>query len=280
MPTVEPKWGSAQEVQQGLEAGRLYRDGGVVREAQTGRVVRVSRQADVERDTLAECVRPLVPLVLHEALEARVLRIEAPLRTMAREIIHLSQQVRPADAARNGVLMGQVVSTLQLMKMHLVAGEAERATALWTELYRGVLQLFMVAEELLAQSDMMQRHLALWLGYSRVCWGAGVLTVDLLIQQGYAGYADMVAAQLVERAEAFRRHLQELLSRFSSWTWLSLDHREALQELREVKRRLSARQDALAQGFFDELRALGEKAPEAAALPGAPEAGGQQSLAG
>ena len=74
MPVNEAKWGIAQDVQQGIEAGQLYLEGGVIRDSKTGRIVQLLREARAEQDTLAECLRPLVPLVLSEALDSRVSR--------------------------------------------------------------------------------------------------------------------------------------------------------------------------------------------------------------
>jgi hypothetical protein len=280
MPAIKPKSGIPFEVQQGIESGRLFPDGGVIRDGKTRRIVLMLREASTEQDTLAECVRLLVPLVLHAAWDSRVPRVEAQLRVLAREIIQLSSQVRVAGAKFDGLLLGQILSTLQLMKMHLIVGEEQRAAGLWTEMYRDVAQLFAASEALLAQSDVMQKHVALWTAYSRVCWGAGVITLDLLIQQGHAGYAGMVARQLAERAEAFEQQLEELLSRPSCVDWLSLEHAEVLQEVREVKRRLLARRDALAQGLFAAVHALGEESPEAEAPYDAPALAPVHSPAG
>jgi len=280
MPVIEPKLGIPPEIQQGIEAGRLYRDGGVVREGKTGRIVKLLQDVGTEQDTLAECLRPLVPLVLHAAVDSRLLRIEAQLRALAREVVHLSTQVRVADAKLDGLLMGQVLSTLQLVKLHLAVGETERAASLWPELYRDVVQLFTASESLLMQSDLMQRHLAVWRAYTHTCWGAGVLTLDLLIQQGQAGYANIVAHQLAERAESFERQLHQLLARHASSFWISMEHRQALLELREVMRRLLARRDALAQGLFNEVRALGAASPEASAVRDAPVSSAVHAPAG
>lgn len=255
MPVNEAKWGIAQDVQQGIEAGRLYLEGGVIRDSKTGRIVQLMREARAEQDTLAECLRPLVPLVLSDALDSRVSRAEAQLRALAREIIQQSAQVRVIDAPLDMMLLGQLLSTVQLVKMHLAMGEAERATCLWTELYRSAVQVFSATESLLVHGDVLRKQMGVWTAYSRLGWGAGVLTLDLLIRQGYASYADMVAGQLVERAETFRRRLDELLSRPSFSSGLSVEPREVLEELCEVKRRLAARRDALAQGFFAQLHA-------------------------
>ncbi|KFE68061.1 hypothetical protein [Hyalangium minutum] len=258
MPVMEAKWGIAQEVQQGIEAGQLYLEGGVIRDGKTGRIIQLIREARVDQDTLAECLRPLVPLVLHEALDSRMLSAESQLRALSQEIVQRSVQ-RPVTAAPlDMLLLGQLLSAVQLVKMHFAAREAERATGLWTELYRSVVQLIAVAEALLSQSDVMRKQVGLWTAYTRLCWGAGVLTLDLVIRRGYASYADMVSGQLVEKAETFERRLDELFSRPSSLSWLSMEHREALQELREVKRRLLARRDALANGFFGQLRSYRE----------------------
>lgn len=253
MPVIEAKWGIAEEVQQSLEAGLLYLEGGVIRDSKTGRIVQLIREARPEQDTLAECVRPLVPLVLQEPVELRMLNAEAQLRALAREIVQRSTQVQVADAPLDMMLLGQLLSTVQLVKMHLATGEVERAAGLWTELYRSVVQLFSATESLLPRTDVIQKHVGVWTAYTRLCWGAGVLTLDLLIRQGYASYADMVVGQLVDKAETLKRHLEEMLSRPSFWDSLSVEHREVLQELREVKRRLMARRDALAQGFFTPL---------------------------
>jgi hypothetical protein len=260
MPVIEAKWGIAEDVQQGIEAGRLYLEGGVIRDSKTGRIVQLLREARADQDTLAECLRPLVPLVLSEAVDSRVLRAEAQLRALVREIVQRSAQVRVVDGPLDMMLLGQLLSTVQLLKMHLAAGELERAASLWTELYRSVVQLLSATEALLSQGGILPKHVGIWTAYTRLCWGAGVLTLDLLIRQGYASYADMVAGHLVEKAELFRRHLDELLSRLSLWSGVSEEHREVLQELHEVKRRLVARKDALAQGFFAPLRAHWEAA--------------------
>lgn len=264
MPVIEAKWGIAEDVQRGVEAGQLYLEGGVIRDSKTGRIVQLVREARAEQDTLAECLRTLVPLGLAEALEPRMLGAEAQLRALAREIVQRSAQVRVAEAPLDMMLLGQLLSTVQLVRMHLATGEAERAAGLWTELYRSVVQLYSFTESLLPRSEVMQKHVGVWTAYTRLCWGAGVLTLDLLIRQGYACYADMVAGQLVEKAETFKRHLEELLSRPSFWDSLSVEHREVLQELHEVKRRLAARRDALAQGFFAQLRAHQQPARRAA----------------
>ena len=133
------------------------------------------------------------------------------------------------DTPLDMMLLGQLLSTVQLVKMHLAMGEAERATCLWTELYRSAIQLFSATESLLAHGDVLRKQMGVWDGVQPPGLGRGRATLDLLIRQGYASYADMVAGHLVERAETFKRRLEELLSRPSFSSGLSVEHREVLR---------------------------------------------------
>jgi hypothetical protein len=253
-----------EQLAEGIRSGRLYLDGGVVRETGTARIAGLLRDADVIEGPFADLLmQSVVPLALQgvtfAALERRLEAVEAELRRLRDAVARVQVAVDRGNAVLDGIALGRLLGTLHACALDLEAGRDERLPAYRAELLVAWHSLELVVRGLARDPDIVRQYPEVVAAYARAAQLAAVAARDLTRRLDGAEAALGLAREVAAAGEALAAEMARLLARPPSLFWLEAPHRRVGRELQIAARRLAGHAETLALASPATLARLGER---------------------
>lgn len=230
-----------------LQAGTAYRDGGIVREFESGRIVAFLQDADAPARELASAnVVPLAVLgISMMAVNHRLKRIEAELRSVRNLLQDVAAGVTFANAKLDGQMFGRLLGALHSCHLDIAAGN-EQKLADYRHTFLEAYHLFRsVVEEVLGNAELLRRFEPVLRRYMQAMFLAGIAARDVSYRLDDAQGAQQLALEIAREASALAETAQKRLSAPSALFWRNNEHVTLALDIRESAARLRSHEEAL-----------------------------------
>lgn len=245
MTALDVTLGLPPEIIDGLGLGTLVRDGGVVREASTGRLVALLRDADVADSPLRGLLESnVVPFALVGISMARLERALARVEDQVRRgFAALSAQVALVDQRVEAAVAGEFLGNFQACALDLESGRVERLPEYRRLMLVSAHQFRLLVRGAVTDVRVLRASPGAVGAAVRAALVAGVAARELTFRLGERdaalGLTDVLARDWGDVHERAR----DALGRPASLFWIEPVHRALERELRESAHRLEAHRE-------------------------------------
>lgn len=241
-----------------LRAGTAYRDGGIVREFESGRIVAFLQDADAPAKELA-CAN-VVPLAVMGismmAVNHRLKRIEAELRSVRNLLEDVAAGVTFANAKLDGQMFGRLLGALHSCHLDISAGNMQKLADYRHTFLEAYHQFRSVVEEVLGNPELLRRFEPVLRRYMQAMFLAGIAARDVSYRLNDVQGAQQLATEIAQQASALAEAAQKKLSAPSALFWRNDEHITLALDVRESAARLRSHEEALRVLPSSEIRRI------------------------
>jgi hypothetical protein len=241
----------SDKVREGLERGLFYRDGGVIRETATGRIVEILRDGQLPHPKMAEILSAsVVPLAVQAVgfaiVVAKLESIRTSLESLSEQVRGLRDDLRAIAARLDARSIGRLIGAIHSCSLELKEGFTARFAEYrqcFLEYYHEFRQL---AELVSGDRDLFRSHPELLLRSHQAMCLSGVAARDLCVRMGQRESALELGEWIHRDSSEIEARVAKLVDSPSSLFWIEREHRQVRAEIRESTARL--------RGHIEQLR--------------------------
>jgi len=250
--------GTTQYATELLEKGLAQREGGIVRNCETGRIIAFLQDVD---GPLVESAQPIaVPLAVlgisMTAVGKRLQAIEQELQQLRAQVEDLAASTELANIKLDGMLLGKLIGDLYACDLDLAAGNRSRCSEYRQVFIQAYYQCKFVATQALESPEVLRRSGPVVHQYLQAMFLAGVAARDLSYRMNDKPGALKVANTLTEDARGIADKTRSKILARSALFWRNRQHLQLVQAADESSARLKSHQESLRELPSTELDKL------------------------
>jgi hypothetical protein len=230
-----------------LQAGTAYRDGGIVRDLESGRIVAFLQDADAPARSLASVnVVPLAVMgISMMAVAQRLRKIEAELRSLQSRIEEVEAELTLVQVKLDAELFGKLLSAIQSCHFDISASHFQKLADyrhVFLETYH---RFRLVVADGINNPELLRRFAPVLRRNVQGMFLAGIAARDVSYRLDDAQGALQLSADISREASVLAEIAQQKLSAPSAVFWRNDEHVAFALEVRESAARLRSHELAL-----------------------------------
>ncbi len=240
----------SDKVRAGLTSGLFYRDGGVIREGATGRIVELLQDGHLPDPKMAELLSAsVVPLAVQAVgfaiVVSKLESIRASLESVLEEVRGLRDDMRAVAAQLDAQSIGRLLGAMHSCALELKEGSTARLAEYrqcFLEYYH---QFRRLAELVSGDPRLLRSHPELLLRSHQAMSLSGVAARDLCVRMGQRESALELGETIHRQSSEIEARVSKQLGAPSSLFWVEKEHRQGQAEVRESTARLGGHVEQL-----------------------------------
>ena len=255
MDTINVCLGLKEEIKKGIESGFYYRDGGVVRNTENGKIVALLRDSDVVENQdlpgfgqLTDSLSVLPQAVMAYQMchiAAKLEKIEALINQLRDEIEETKKRVEAVHIKLDSKVFGEMVGSIINCQIAVEEGQTSRLPEYRADLVRKTCELKLVVSKMIGSRDHVKFYPEEVQLYSRAFLIAKTAIRDISLIMGEEKTAQQFSSELISEAAKMKDILQKRFNTPSSLFWIKDIHRSLFNEQRDNIYRLKDHQEQI-----------------------------------
>lgn len=230
-------------------AGTAYRDGGIIRERETGRIVCFLHDSDLPQFQDTTAASTLVPVavlgVSMNALQKRLDNIEYALRKIDEKLDAIASDTKVLNIKMDATLLGNLLGAMHACELDLAKNNTEHLSSYKNRFLECFHQFRLFSLKIAQDPTLLRSYEDALSQYSQAMVIAGVAARDLLVRMGDIVGAQTLTALIANSINELALQTEAILKKPSSLFWAERTHRATLKSLQESHARVRGHQEAL-----------------------------------
>ena len=253
--------GIPEKAMEMIKAGAAYRDGGIVRELNTNKIVAFLQDADHPIHHLGHAnVVPLAVMGMSIVVLKRYLeKVENRLIQLAGILKSIQDDVKFANHKLDSAFFGDLLGALQSCHMEISENKTER----FSHYRQCFLSAYHHAHSLLKKSlndtNILKKHEDVLQQYYQAMVLAGIAARDISYRMGKSQSAREIAVEMAKSSEDIFSMIKGILNSPSSLFWQQPKHLEFAHQIKESTARLKSHEEMLRLLPMEEINKIIER---------------------
>lgn len=239
--------GIPEQAEAMLNAGTAYRDGGIVREIGSGRIVAFLHDADnTAQGLLGANVVPLAVLGISMlAINRRLEKIEAELRDIKNMVEELILAVQLTNIKLDSQMIGKLRGAMHACHLDIKSGQMHRMSEYRQVFLEAHHQFYGLIRGIVRNHELLRRLEPVLKQYIRAMLLAGIAARDVSFQMDDEAGAIDVAKTISSHSQEIADGIGNCLKAPSSLFWQTEAHIDLALEVRESAARIKSHEEEL-----------------------------------